>query len=137
MSSHDDLLAVGALIELSRDSHSLVRDWATFGIGQQTSLDSTEIREALLERGEDDDPVVRGEALMGLAQRQDLRVVPLIHRELCGEFHGSWAVEAAKMMADMSFYTPLLSLHERLDTEHQKRFEYDFRAALLACGTRP
>lgn len=136
LSRHDDMRAVCGLIELSHDPDVDVRDWATFGIAQMTSLDTPEIREALLERTEDDDPEVRGEALMGLAQRQDARVLPYVQRELNGDFHGSWAVEAAEMLADTALYPALQSLDERLDEEEREYFAWNLKQALQACRPR-
>ena len=54
------------------------RDWATFGIGQNNSLDTPEIRDALYARIDDVDKETRYEALCGLARCGDLRAVPLL-----------------------------------------------------------
>ena len=66
LSGHDDLAAIAGLIRLSRDPDDGTRDWATFGLGKQTSLDTPELRDALVARLTDADPEIRGEALMGL-----------------------------------------------------------------------
>jgi hypothetical protein len=110
---HDDLSAVDALTRLSSDPDRDVRNWATFGLAQLTDLDSPKIRDALLARADDDDSEIRGEALLGLARRGDARALPLVRRELSGEFHGDWAVEAAELLADPGLY-PLLEDLQRL-----------------------
>jgi HEAT repeat protein len=55
-----------------------VRDWSVFGLGVQGSVDSPEIREALLERLSDPNEDVREEAAVGLGKRQDLRLLPTL-----------------------------------------------------------
>src|SRR3954463_14991190 len=55
---------------------------------------------ALQERVSDSDPVIRGEALVGLARRGDVSIAPIVQIELEGEFHGDWAVEAAALLAN-------------------------------------
>ena len=48
----------------------------------------------------DSDPEIRGEALLGLARRGDVSIVPTVQLELDGEFHGDWAVGAAGLLAN-------------------------------------
>ena len=67
--------AVDALIRLSRDEQSDVRDWATFALGMLASEDSQDLREALVARLDDPDPETRLEAVHGLAIRGDRRAV--------------------------------------------------------------
>ena len=79
LSCQDDAIAVASLISLSADPNRDVRNWATFGIGSMTSVDSDALREALLERTNEPDDEISGEALVGLALRGDSRVaVPLL-----------------------------------------------------------
>lgn len=137
LTGHEDLAAVAALIELTRDPDRDVRGWATFAIAQCTDRDSPELREALSARTEDQDPEVRGEALIGLARRGDPRALPLVRAELRGEFHGDWAVEAAEILAEPSLGPVLESLHDRLGPEDHDRFERSFRDALEACKPGP
>lgn len=75
----DDSIAVASLIALSADSNRDVRNWATFGLGSMTAVDSDALREALLKRTNEPDDEISGEALVGLALRGDTRVaVPLL-----------------------------------------------------------
>ena len=55
LSCQDDSIAVSSLISLSADSNRDVRNWATFGLGSMTSVDSDALREALLERSKESD----------------------------------------------------------------------------------
>ena len=99
----EDQLAITTLIEMSQDQDEIVRDWATFGLGTQISVDTPEIRNALLARLSDKDEVTRGEALRGLATRKDQRALKPLIQELKrydqGEY-GNYALEAAKEFAD-------------------------------------
>lgn len=135
MSGYEIDLAINTLIELSRDTDTDVRDWATFGLGSQIELDTPAIHEALYARVTDDDPETRGEALIGLAQRQDQRVLEHVRRELQGEFHGIWAVEAAEYLADPSLYPLIQALWDRLHPEERQKswFESQFQDSLAAC----
>jgi HEAT repeat protein len=72
----DDDRAVQALIELSRDEDSDVRDWATFGLGAQIDRDTPAVREALAARLGDPDEDTHEEALVGLGLRGDPRAIP-------------------------------------------------------------
>ena len=71
-------VATATLLTLTRDDDSEVRDWAVFGLGVQGDVDSSEIREALLERLTDTDEDVREEAIVGLGKRRDLRMLPVL-----------------------------------------------------------
>ncbi len=67
--------AIDALLRLARDGDDDVRDWATFGLGSMQGADTPEIRELLWTNLSDADPDVRGEAVIGLAARNDPRAV--------------------------------------------------------------
>lgn len=137
LGGHDNIAAVRGLILLSADPDDEVRDWATFGLARQTELDSPEIREALLARtGTDEDGEIRGEALLGLALRGDRRSILLVARELGGEFHGDWSVEAAEILAEPEFFPLLVEQQRRLEPEDRKRFEKSFARALQACRSK-
>lgn len=83
-----DESALTVLRELSADSDSDVRDWATFGLAESEANDPATI-EALAARAEDTDDDTRAEAIMGLARRKDPRARSLIERELARPVHGS------------------------------------------------
>jgi hypothetical protein len=70
---------------------------------------------------------------MGLAQRQDPRVLPFVERELRGDFYGSWAVEAAELLGDPLLFPALQSLDGRLDQEDRESFGWKLEQALQAC----
>jgi HEAT repeat protein len=99
--------ALRSLIDLSTDKNAEIRDWATFALGSMTDVDSEEVRNALFERLFDDSLDVKGEALSGLARRQDPRVSSLIADELACETVGFHPVEAAFYMP-RGEYLPLL-----------------------------
>lgn len=72
----EDPLSMQTLLRLMEDNDKDVRDWATFGIGVLGNADSPEIREALLRNLADSDQDVAEEAIVGLAKRKDMRVLP-------------------------------------------------------------
>jgi HEAT repeats len=74
--------AISALIELSRDTDYDVRNWATFGLGSLIESDTKEIRTALVNRLADPEVEVRGEALVGLVARRDIRAMEPLRKEL-------------------------------------------------------
>ncbi len=105
------------LIALSRDSDDAVRNWATFGLGAQTDLDTAEVRAALAARLDDHHRDTRDEALVGLACRNDPRAVPIVRRELeCGDV-GRLAVHAAELLGDPSLSRPLAGLASWWDVD--------------------
>jgi hypothetical protein len=130
--TQDDDLAVQTMIELSNDPCAGVRNWATFGLGRQIDLDTPEIRQALLQRVDDDEAEIRGEALIGLAERGDERVInPLIDElKSIGEAEDNYwnhAFEAAMYMGDARLYPELAALED--DCEGDEWFD----RAIAAC----
>jgi HEAT repeat protein len=109
---HNDPRSIAGLIRLTTDSSVEVRDWSTFGLGSLCDEDSREIRDALVARLADDDSIVRGEALAGLAKRQDLRVVePLLQAFEAGTYdHGisDFAQDALDELQCLDKYPQLL-----------------------------
>ena len=132
LSCLNDGRAIAGLIELTRDPDAAVRDWATFGLGSQTEVDTPALREALLARTMDEDAAARGEALVGLALRHDLRVVEPLLRELTGEYHGIYAAEAVEAFPSPIFYEALQALRASI-AEHNPWFLRTYEEVLAAC----
>lgn len=124
----EDERAIQTMITLSGDADEDVRDWATFGLGTQSRTDTPELRAALLARLTDPHDDTRAEALVGLAQRMDERVVPYVLHELQSGCVGTLAVEAARELADPRFQAALLALQEWWDVDTALLAE-----ALAAC----
>jgi hypothetical protein len=133
LAGQDEPAAVAALMLLSKDDDRDVRDWATFALGSQTELDTPDLREALRARLRDNDPEVRGEALVGLGRRHDEQLKSAILEELSGEFHGDWVLEAAEVIADPDFVPALTSMRGRMSADLPERFFARLESALLAC----
>ncbi len=134
LSGLDEQAVISGLIVLAEDSDFDVKNWAVFGLGSQCDLDTAELREALLRRADDEEPEIRGEALIGLARRRDSRIRERIIRELAGEFHGDWAVEAAEIYPDTAYLPFLEALFERLGEEDRSSyFGNQINAAVAAC----
>lgn len=121
--------SIGSLIHLSRDVDDNVRDWATFTLGTLFETDTPQIREALFERIADRHDDTRGEALLGLARRKDLRVDDALKTEL--ESDSVWAliVEAAEALASPGLRQHLINLQRWWDIDPQL-----LARAIAACG---
>lgn len=78
----NDPRSVSALLALTTDASSDVRDWSVFGLGVLGDVDSPEIRDALLNRLSDTDEDVREEAAVGLGKRKDQRLLPTLQAML-------------------------------------------------------
>ena len=107
---HEVPQAIETLIQLSNDSCGHVRDWATFALGTLIEIDTKQIRDALADRLSDPDFDTRGEALVGLAQRKDVRVIAALKLELESDCIGCLAIEAAEWIASSELYDLLVDL---------------------------
>lgn len=117
-------IAIDTLIQLTTDTVVEVRDWATFGLGNQIETNNPEIRNALLHATTDPDDIVRGEAFMGLARRRDERVLnPMIHELSVWHSlkHGDYVLDAAAELGDARLLPILLQLKESA-CSHDARF---------------
>jgi len=93
--------AINALVGLASDRDAEVRNWATFGLGQQCDADSQQIREALADRLDDQDQDVRYEAICGLARRRDVRMAGFLKTLLHEDPDDIFAREAAARLLGM------------------------------------
>jgi HEAT repeat protein len=98
--------AVEMLLRLMRDDDSDVRDWATFGIGSLSELDTPAIRNALINALDDSDADVRGEALVGLGRRRDINVLPHLLAQLQLHEVDDLTIEAACEMLELPNANP-------------------------------
>jgi hypothetical protein len=90
--------ATAALVELAADLDDDVRDWATFSLGTLHDADDEHVRARLWANAHDPDRDVRGEAVVGLARRGDLRVIDLLKARLLDEDCRVYELEAAEEM---------------------------------------
>jgi hypothetical protein len=119
LGGRNDDLAMQTLQRLSRDEDAGVRDWATFGLGTLSAVDTPALRDALVERLHDSHANVRGEAIRGLAYRKDKRAAHAIIDELARRDGSELAIEAAGEMPQSEF-VPFLEamLAADPDAEH-------------------
>jgi HEAT repeat protein len=92
---------VATLLGLMRDSDEDVRDWATFGLGTLSKVDTHEIRDAFAGLLNDSSSDVVDEALAALAQRRDQRALPLILERLRQPDVDELTLESAGAMLGM------------------------------------
>lgn len=103
-----DDTVVATLIDLCGDPDADVRNWATFGLGWQTTADGPAVRQVLWERAVDSDEQVREEGIRGLARRRDPRALPLLATLLTEDSAHLYAFDAAAFLAD-PMLVPLLA----------------------------
>lgn len=87
------------LVAMTRDGDLSNRDWATMLLASEEA-DTPEIREALLSAANDENDIVRAEALVGIAKRDRKLALPLILKALSGERASMPVFEAAELIAD-------------------------------------
>jgi hypothetical protein len=103
----DNNQAVDTLIDLSNDKIPWIRNWATFGIGSQIETDNEKIRNALWNRINDKDQDANLEAIVGLAQRNEIKVKEIIKQILIDGEYGTLLFEAIELL-DCVEFIPLL-----------------------------
>jgi HEAT repeat protein len=97
----NDSRSAGCLLLLLEDADEEVRDWATFGLGVLGDLDSSDIRDALLQRLSNSNEDVGNEAIAALGKRRDQRVLPSLLAALEQPPVAVPVIEAACGMLDM------------------------------------
>ena len=117
------------LIALTRDDDLSNRDWATMLLASEEA-DTTEIRDALLSAANDENDVVRAEALVGIARRDPRLALPLVCKALSGERAGMPLFEAAILVADPALVDALRPWTEPSNDEWLDQLARD---ALAAC----
>jgi len=128
-----EAVAAEALIILCRDADRDVRNWATFGLAQMASQDSAAIREVLLERSQETDEEIRGEAMVGLAMRKVPGTAELIRREWAGDVVFSLTLEAAQELGDPSLLPDLLALQAGEDWGRDESLRSNLELAIARC----
>jgi len=140
-----DPRAIETLIELSRDESGRVRDWATFGLGNQVgsddpdaqgepAVDTSALLDALADRLTDPHEDARCEAIVGLAMRRDARVLPVLVREIEKGPEHSLILEAARWAASPTLCPSLRKLASSTDSQALAFWnESGLQEALAAC----
>lgn len=94
------------LLTLTADEDGANRDWATFLLAQ-LQMDRPDVRKALLNAASDEVAVVRGEAILGIAQLDRALALSLLQQELKGNVVTIPLMEAAALVADCSLVDDL------------------------------
>ena len=103
LSGVDNLKALDTLIELSEDKFSSIRNWATFGIGTLSEQTNEHIIKALWKRMQDKHQETKLEAIVGLANRNQVGVKKQIIQELKNGEYGTLLFEAIETLKDIDF----------------------------------
>ena len=117
------------LIALTKDADLSNRDWATMLLASEEA-DTPEIRNALLSAADDENDIVRAEALAGIAQRDRGLALPLVLKALRGEQASMAVFEAAALVADPALVDDLRPWTAPSD---DKWLDQLARDALAAC----
>jgi HEAT repeat protein len=81
----------------------LISSWATFLLAQE-EIDTPAVSDALMCAAEDDDDIVRAEAVLGLAKRDPLQALPHVQKALASNAVSVPMLEAAALCADPSSF---------------------------------
>jgi HEAT repeat protein len=125
-------------VRASRDDDAEVRNWSTFGlrmllgdVGDADSIDTEEVRGALVARLGDQDDEIRAEAILALATRRDARALAALQQELRDWPSWNHCIDAAEHFGSPTLYPLLTDLLDRYPAE-----ESTLRSAIDACKLR-
>lgn len=107
----EDQANLRCLMEMTRDEQTENRDWAALLLAQH-DFDTPEVRAALLGAAEDENAVVRAEAILGVAKRDRLLALPFLQKELAEDAVALPIFEAAAIVADASLVEDLRAFAE-------------------------
>lgn len=125
---------IDTLISLSDDEDFEVKNWAIFALGSQKQTDTPEVRAVLKKYLNDEDYEIRGEALVGLAERGDRSIVEAVQQELEVEIGSTFAIKASELLADPLLLDPLIRLKNQCDDEMSSYFMGCLDRAIEACS---
>lgn len=114
LSAISDSQTIPLLIKLVKDGSGDVRNWAAFAINLN-QYDTEEIRNCLVEMLQDVHEEARGEAIIGLSNRQDKRVLPALRYELERDEVYDDFIEAAGALGDKTLLPILNAMLDRFD----------------------
>lgn len=135
LTGHPSAHAIGALLRLTTDADDEVRDWATFALGSQTCEDTPDIRDALRANLADPDHEIRGEALVGLAARNDPQISAILtHEWESSDSVSLLSIRAAELAADARLLDQLQCFKRELPLDDEAAFRAALDAAIDACG---
>ncbi|MBI5091743.1 MAG: HEAT repeat domain-containing protein [Candidatus Hydrogenedentes bacterium] len=136
--SHSQPDAIRAMIALARDPDLGVRNWATFGLGSQVEDDTSEIRAALRANLTDTDHEIRGEAIVGLANRKEPDIIDILIREWeSSDVVSVLSLEAAETAADARLVRYLERFRTDLSLDDDSYFRSVLEDAIKACNGEP
>lgn len=92
--------AIETLIELSEDKYSSIRNWATFGIGTLSEQNNDQIINALWKRTKDKHQETKLEAIVGLVNRNEVKIKEQMIKELKTGEYGILLFEAIETLND-------------------------------------
>jgi len=126
-------LVAETLTDLTYDDDDDTRNWAMFGLGRMSDVDSATIRAALAAGIKDPDHEIRGEALVGLSRRQDDRTRDALLHEWEHDEVSLLSLEAAEALADPALFVRLTELLSVLELDDDQPFKNQLLAAITAC----
>ncbi len=126
-------LVAETLTDLTYDDDDDTRNWAIFGLGRESDVDSAAIRAALAAGVKDPNHEIRGEALVGLARRKDDRTRDALLHEWEHDEVSLLSLEAAEELADPALFVRLTELLSVLELDDDQSFKNQLLCAIAAC----